>query len=301
VFAGGSVFKTLPAQAQRPQLALLRNALALGAYARVRGRLVLQVGVGVGRLDTPGAARLARRVAAQADLLVVRDADSARLLASAGVPAPLRVGADPAWTLLDDAPVHLAPQDRVVVVPSRWAVAEAPQHLEILAAALRTLVEGGTQIQVQPWQIGGDRGLDDGDHAQRLAALLDHRAEIVAPPADLPAATHFFAGARLVITARFHGLVAAAAAGVRALAIANEPKQSALAARLGQACVPAAAPAEQVAAGLTAAVDGEPPAAAAVRAEIAAAEEGFGLLRLMLADGREPAENISGLRLEPIW
>jgi polysaccharide pyruvyl transferase WcaK-like protein len=57
------------------------------------------VGVGAGDLAGAAAPRLARLVVHAADLLILRDDESAALLAEAGAPVPMRVGADAAWTL----------------------------------------------------------------------------------------------------------------------------------------------------------------------------------------------------------
>jgi len=301
VLAGGTVFKTLPAETGRHPLSLLRNTLALSAYARARGRQLLAVGVGVGRLETSTSRLLARKVAAQCELLVLRDSSSAHLLATAGVPAPMRVGADPAWTLLDQVPRPASPSNRVVVVPSRWAVADAPHHLRALAAALRPLPAAGFSVQIQPWQVGGSPGPDDRDHSAWLFDQLSPDAELLPPPHDIPDAVRSFHGARLVVAARFHAALAAAAAGATALTVANEPKHTSLAARLDQPSVSAWATPAELAAALSGALEAAPPTAAAVRAEIAAADEAFGLLRLMVADGEQPVESISGLRLEPVW
>ena len=43
---------------------------------------------------------LARSIVRAADLLILRDEESAVHLAEFGAPTPVRVGADPAWTLL---------------------------------------------------------------------------------------------------------------------------------------------------------------------------------------------------------
>ncbi|HET6910165.1 MAG TPA: polysaccharide pyruvyl transferase family protein [Mycobacteriales bacterium] len=302
VMAGGTVFKTLPAETQRHPLSLLVSALGLSAYARAQGRPVLAVGVGVGRLDTPTAQLLARKVAAQCDLLVLRDSTSAHLLAAAGVPAPLRVAADPVWTLFDGVPKPARGDDRVVVVPSRWAVAEAPGHVEALADAVQPLLRHGTRVHVQPWQVGGSSGgPDDGAIARHLITRLGHGAELLPAPHEVTDAVSALSGARLVITSRFHAAVAAAAAGTATLVVAHEAKHTALAEQLDQPATSVWASPAELEAAVSTALGCAPPAAAAVRGEIAAAAEAFGLLRLMLAEGRQPVEDISGLRLEPAW
>ncbi|HWB68245.1 MAG TPA: polysaccharide pyruvyl transferase family protein [Mycobacteriales bacterium] len=300
VFAGGTVFKALPPASGRRSHELLRNGVALAGLARVRGATVSLVGVGVGDLAPPGCRPLARQLARTADLLILRDTESASRLVDIGVAPPLRVGADPAWTLLELAPdaTPRTPQDRVAVVLSRWTT--GPDTLAPLAAALRPLIADGLRVELHPWQLGGP-GVDDGDLTAELASLLAGDATVVAPPADLLAAAERFRGARLVVTARFHALVAAAAVGTPSLALtAHEPKSAALAARLGQPAVRVHADPQRLTDQVRDALTAAPASAAGVRAEVAAADEAFGLLRLVLTGGSVPAEEISGLRLEPV-
>jgi polysaccharide pyruvyl transferase WcaK-like protein len=301
VFAGGTVFKALPAETGRGHRELLRNSLALATLARARGRGPLLVGVGAGVLPDRSTQTLARGLARQAELLILRDDASAHALAAVGVPAPLRVGADAAWTLVDLVPDPAAESDRgdrVVVVLSRWST--GIDQIPVLAAALQRVLSLGVPIGIQPWQIGGP-GVDDLDLAAHLADHLTGPVQVLAPPGDLLTAARTFRRARLVISARFHGLVAAAAAHTTCLALGSaEPKQSALAARLGQPAVAIAGREDELAAAMVRALDVAPPRAAVVRAEVAAAEEGFGLLRLMLANGTAPSEEVGGLRLESV-
>jgi len=132
-------------------------------------------------------------------------------------------------------------------------------------------------------------------------ARLGSTARIDVPPADLGEARASMAEAGLVVAQRFHALVAAAAAGVPAIAYAPEPKLTGLARRLGQpALVPGDDPARLGAQIVAAAAAGRPARPAAVRAQVAAAEEGFRLLRLVLAGGRtDEADAIGSLPLRP--
>jgi len=96
-------------------------------------------------------------------------------------------------------------------------------------------------------------------------------------------------------------MVTAGAAGVPAIAYAHEPKLAAAARRLGQPALrPGADPAQLGEQLVAAAEEAVPPSRAAVRAEVAAAEEGFRLLRLVLDGGRgEEAGAIGTLPLKP--
>ena len=97
---------------------------------------------------------------------------------------------------------------------------------------------------------------------------------------------------------RFHALVAAASAGVPALAVAHEPKLAGLARRLGQPAVRGRrAPATLIAARASP-LDGAPPPAAVGRER--ARPRSFRLLRVLLARGRsDEAVDVDGLALRP--
>jgi polysaccharide pyruvyl transferase WcaK-like protein len=299
VFAGGTVFKPLHPYSGRRPLALLRGALAVAAGTRASGTPLALVGVGAAPLPGRRARLLARSLVRQADLLVLRDARSAELLAAAGAPSPFRVGADAGWVGVEPPPAPSARGDAVIVALSSLAGGRGlPRRL---ALVLAPLLGAGLRLRLQPWQVLGT-AVDDLALARALARELPGPAEIVPPPATLDDARDLFAGARLVVALRFHALVAAAAAGVPAVAYAHEPKLAALGARLRQPVVrPAGEPEAVGRKVLAAARDGlAPPSAAAVARERERAQAGMALLRLLLSGGREEgAARISGLELAP--
>lgn len=300
VFAGGTVFKELPPSSGRQRSALLRNSVAVATLAQAVGKPVCMVGVGVGSLRGATSRALARRLARQADLLVLRDEASVHALAEIGAPMPVRVGADPAWTLLDQVPTDTEPREAtsITVVPSRWAT--GPLLIDGLADALQSVVADGCRVQLQPWQCDGTRD-DDLYCAETLAGRLDGDVTLLPPPATLEDAAAVFGRTGVVVSARFHALVAAGAAGTPFLAITHEHKLAAVAARLGQPALPPSATAAEARAAIDAARAVAPPAHAAVRGEVAAAEEAFALLRLVLTGGQMSPDSINGLRLEPAW
>ena len=100
VVAGGTIFKTLHPASGRPPLALLSRTAALAAVARALRKPFALVGVGAAPLQGASARGLARATVRAADLLILRDEESAAHLADIGAPTPIRVGADAAWTLL---------------------------------------------------------------------------------------------------------------------------------------------------------------------------------------------------------
>jgi polysaccharide pyruvyl transferase CsaB len=296
VVAGGTVFKSLNPGTRRGRSALLRNALALIAAARAMGKPRAMIGVGADSLSTPLARRLAREIVRHADLTILRDEDSARCLADAGVPPPFRIGADPVWTLLDKPP--RSPRDAGAVVVALSCPAGGSELDELLVAALRGVTEAGIPVHVQPWQVNGGRE-DDLERARSLVGRLGANAALIPAPGSLADAREVFGRYRAVVGLRFHSLVAAASAEVPFVAIAHEPKLAALARRMHQADVSSRDDPSQLAAAVLDAIGGPTPSQAAVRGEIARAEEGQRLLRLLLSRGRSPdANDVTGL---PLW
>jgi polysaccharide pyruvyl transferase WcaK-like protein len=303
VFAGGTVFKTLHPRSGRRPLELLRNGLAVAAAASVAGTPLALNGVGAAPLPTRRARALARGIVHRAALLILRDAESARLLADAGAPAPFRVGADASWTRIEAPTAPSARGDAVIVALSH--LAGGPGLAARLARVLAPLQRAGLRLRLQPWQVHSDDdgdGADDLALARALAQQLPAPAEIVPPPATLDDARDFFAGARLVVALRFHALVAAAAAGVPAIAYAHEAKLAGLGKRLGQPVVqPAGTPATVGNAVLAAIEDGVLPAPPeAIEHERDRARAGMALLRLLLSGGRSSERAaVSSLDLVP--
>jgi polysaccharide pyruvyl transferase WcaK-like protein len=298
VVAGGTIFKTLHPGCGRRPLSLLRRALALTAAARALGKPRAMVGVGAGVLDSSMSRRLSRALVHQTDLLVLRDEESAEVLAAAGAPAPFRVGADATWTLLDPPPAGRPRSGRRIVVALSFLAggAELPDRL---AAALAPLIEEGWDVRLQPWQAGRN-GLDDLALAEALNERLPHRLPVLAPPRSLAEARDGFAEADLVVGLRFHALVAAAAAGTPFVAVAHEPKHAGLARRLGQDAVSTIEPPAALTRSILEGLHRPPPSPEAVSAEIDAADASMQLLRVLLAAGRAPgAVEVEGLPLSP--
>jgi polysaccharide pyruvyl transferase WcaK-like protein len=297
VFAGGTVFKTLGPGLGRAPLSLLRRALAMAAGANALGRPLAMVGMGAGALPTQTARSLARRLVRRANLLVLRDDESAEVLSRAGARSPFRIGADAAWTLFGDAPAPRSHGDGVLAVLSHHA--GGPRLAARLANALAPVSVAGLPLVLQPFQVGS-RGRDDLELARAVRERLGGGPDLILPPADLFEARDVAREFGVVVALRFHAAMAAAAAGTPFVAYAHEPKLAAAGRRLRQPVVGPLAPAATLGAAALAALDGPAPAASAVKAEIARAEEGFRLLDLVLTRGRgRPADHVSGLPLAP--
>ena len=295
VFAGGTVFKELDPRVNRPPNDLLVRAVLLAAGSKAQGKPLAMVGLGVGNLPGGLPRTLARTLVRFPDLLVLRDEESAEALSLTGAPRPFRVGADPAWTLLDAPPEeHENGSDTIVVALSSHC--GGPDIGERLVEALEPLT--AFRIKVQPWQMAGPAS--DAGLAEELESRLPGRIEVVPPPRDLAEARQLFSTAHVVLSLRFHALLAAASAGVPFVAMAHEAKLAGLARRLHQPAVGPEEPPERVTRAIRAASSGSPPPPAVVRAEIARAEESFRLTRLLLNRGRSPeAAEVTGLPLVP--
>jgi polysaccharide pyruvyl transferase WcaK-like protein len=248
----------------------LRRVSRLARWARLSGGLVVLLGVGALPPARPDAGRRMARLADTADLVVLRDEASAAALRTAGASPPFRVGADPTWTLLDRHPgarEKAGEPAGALVVPDHGGA--RARHLVALLAAV--LAPRGGAPRLLPWGPGA-------------GGLVDARDRM--------------AGAELVVAFRFHGVVAAAAAGTPCVAVGSEPGIRALAARLGQPWIPAGTDGEVVGQVVDEARGRGPAPPSAVKAEVARAEEGFRLARLLLTKGEgEEAETLVGLPL----
>ncbi len=292
VVAGGTVFKALHPACGRAPLSLLRRTAAVAGVSKALRKPLALVGVGAAPLHGQAARTLARGIVHAADLLVLRDEESAGHLAAIGAPTPFRVGADSAWTLVPDPP---APTRGGPVVVALSHLSGGRELADALAAGLDPVLDAGIPVRLDPWQPDGDAAL-----AAAVVSRLGDRVQLTPPPPDLLTAREGMLGARLVLAQRFHALVAAASAGVPALAVAHEPKLAGLARRLDQPAVAADAPPATLSSAVLSALDSAPPSPDAVRRERASAEEGFRLLRVLLARGRsEEAVDVDGLALRP--
>jgi polysaccharide pyruvyl transferase WcaK-like protein len=296
VVGGGTIFKSLHRSTGRRRNGLLRNTAALVAGARAFGTKVALVGVGADDLRGREAQRLARWLVRHCDLLVLRDEESAAVLAAAGAPMPCWIGADPAWALAAEiGRVETFPGREPTITVALSHLAGGASFAETLANALAPFTASHT-IQLQPWQIGA--GGRDIELAEGIKAVMGPDVKVLDAPQSLGAAVASFTGGELVVGLRFHALVAAGIAGTRFVAAAHEPKLAGLARRLGQVSFPTHATTDVVHGAIAHALSHEPMTAAAVAAEIAGAERTFGLLHLLASGGElDEPERVAGLDL----
>ncbi len=296
VIGGGSVFKTLHPSTGRAPHSLLANTTLVARGARALGKPLLLIGVGVGNLTSHRSQRLSRKLVRAADVLVLRDEESADVLTGIGAPAPFRVGADPAWTLLDDPPVRNQHEPGTTAVVALSHLAGGLELPRLVAEWIRVLQAAGLHVVLQPWQANG-RG-DDRRLARQVTARVGD-VDVVDPPADLVDAREQIAGAGLVLGMRFHALMAAAGAGVRFVAVDHELKLGALARRFSQPTVAPTESRDRMAGAVADALAGPTPGVSELLEQVALAEEGFRLLRLVVEGGAPDPDELRGLPLEP--
>lgn len=264
-----------------------------GAVQRPLAVVGLSTGPLGGRLQRMICARVARR----ADLLLMEDEESARHLAAAGAPLPLRVAADPAWAVLGPPAAPTGSSESVVVVVDGRADSTLE---EALAVGLEGLSRTGRRIRLMPWAGSGtgDRAVS-WRLACRLRSATSVPADVETAPDSLPEAVERMSDASLVVALRYRALQAAAAAGVPVAAVAVEGRIAALAARLGQTVI---APAELARA--LPLLAGRIPARSAgpdrIAEELARAHAGLDLLRLVLEPSQVGADELNCLPLVPV-
>lgn len=232
IFGGGSLLKEIEGGGAARVRYMLR-IIALLELSRRAGRPSAMLGVGIGPLRAPLFRRMARMAAERAGLVCVRDQASADLLRDVGVRRPVHVTADPVYLL---EPRWYVPDraGRVVVIP-RYSL--APAESAALAAACDHLVaRHGARLAIVPFQTSYRAHYDDLPAAQALWSRMRERAfaEIVVP-ATTQEALRLISGAELVVSARLHGLIFAAVAGVAGLGLDYEPKVRGVMADAGQA------------------------------------------------------------------
>jgi polysaccharide pyruvyl transferase CsaB len=203
-------------------LALIRWGL------RAHGRVLL-MGQGVGPLRRRLGRRLTARLLQRVPFLSVRDADSARLLASLGV-SGATVDADLTWALAPQ-PAHVALDagaSWVGLAPRVWA--DAPVQ-RAFADLCRRLHADGYRTLLIPMQESQDRALCEAIAAETGAHALpapQHPAQLLGVMARLEA----------MVAMRLHGAIFAASAGAPVLCVSYDPKVDALAAQISAPTVP---------------------------------------------------------------
>lgn len=309
--------RPLASAADADHLLGLADLYTIAMAARTAGRRFAMVGVAAGPLTTKRDAFLARRLMIGSGLAVVDEPESAEVLVAAGVPSPIRVGADLAWLELQGPPIEPEPEpdDRNGVdheklwfamtrpgVDAAGGSAAVAGHLAALRAALAArLGVPDAGVLIQAWRGGTAAGADL-ECAAEVATELRQRnipVRILPPPLSLSDVKDAMSRLVLCVTGHPHALMAAAAAGVGVLAWpadAADPAARTMSDWLAVPTLPGApgsAPA-LVRDALARAGETLP----VVREQIATAGEVVDLLRVLLTDGGELPRTPSAGRID---
>lgn len=211
--------------------------LLTAVLSRLMRRPVALLAVGVGPFYHRIGRALVAATARLASVRTVRDAESAAALTRLGVRGA-EVGADPVFTMPAPAEPHRTGAQRRAVVSVRpWFLgrdpALEPRRVALRAAvgqAIEALLDAGWRVDLVPLYWPRDR---DESAAVVAETGLGGRVTVVDHALEWQSLVDLVAGADLVIAMRYHAVAAAAVAGRPTIALAYEPKVSALAGELG--------------------------------------------------------------------
>ncbi|HVA75818.1 MAG TPA: hypothetical protein VNF71_14765 [Acidimicrobiales bacterium] len=279
-----------------------RSGMSLGAATRLMSlsralrKPLTFLGVSVGAANSALDRTLARHLVRRAVLLLVADEESAGSLASAGAAVPVRVSADPAWLGFGPGGAVRGGGETVTVVVD----GRVRPDIEVgLLSGLAAAAGQGMRIKLLPWA-----GHDSPDRAMsfRLAEQLRNQGcavETAPSPVTLDDACHTFEDAGVVVTLRYRAVHAAASLGVPIVGVGTEARITAMARRLEQTSIAPGSLAAALPSAIVAAFNGPAPSPAAVKDEIARADAGFSLMRLVLERGDTEISQVDGLPLAP--
>lgn len=203
------------------------------------GRPVMLYAVGVGPLFSEHGRRVVRAACDAAQVITLRDEESARVVASLGVdPERLRVTADPVFALPAGGDAR-RPADAARAIPPgegplvgvalrHWDVGVAPYFWEReVAAGLDAFLESHeARLLFVPFQHLARANENDVAVAERVRSRLrkPERASVFPGGGDPSALGAVLGCCDLVLGMRLHAMILAATAGVPAVALSYDPK-----------------------------------------------------------------------------
>ena len=206
--------------------------LSIIAAAKWKGKKVMLFAQGIGPIRSRFMRLLTRLVVNKADVITVRDEDSAEELARMGVsPVKVEVTADPVLMLNPESKIAgktilaeagLDPYKPIIGVSVReWP--ENQRCLKQLAAALGKLSEKfNTQIAILPLQVSKD--LKDSQLLQSYLPKMKSKVVLLQGEYSTEEFLSIIGSFRLLIGMRLHALIFAAVMKVPLMAISYDPK-----------------------------------------------------------------------------
>jgi polysaccharide pyruvyl transferase CsaB len=226
VFPGGSIF-----QDQTSWRSALYYASIVARAKRAR-RSVFLLGQGVGPLTTFLGKRAAAKAFSAADLVAVRDPQSAQLLKSMGVKGRIEVTADMAFLLPSPPPAEEGSAFQVGGMRSIGVVPRPFGKGGDVAALFGDVCRGLYQSNLMPVLIEMDR-VHDGPLIDAIEKSQGGKVPGIRKVATPMQLQQRLARMDAVISVRLHGGVLAATVGVAPFMVSYDPKVSAFAASMG--------------------------------------------------------------------
>jgi polysaccharide pyruvyl transferase CsaB len=205
----------------------------MALLARRRAKRVLWWGQGIGPLNAPTSRRLVGIIANQADVLTVRDKDSATLLKAVGARGSIETVADPAFALepAPDTPAASAESTAPAALLSlrEWKSDELGRALGEKWPVVQSLDRRNVPVRAVPMHVP-----DDAEYMRRTLGNGIPIDDWKASGETIAETLRRFSEARLVVAMRLHALIFAARSAVPFVALSYDPKVDALAKAAGQ-------------------------------------------------------------------
>jgi polysaccharide pyruvyl transferase CsaB len=202
----------------------------MALLARRRAKRVIWWGQGIGPLSAPTSRRLVGIIANQADVLTVRDKDSATLLKAVGARGSIETVADPAFAL-EPAPEASTESAAPAALLSlrEWKSDELGRALGEKWPTVQSLDRRNVPVRAVPMHVP-----DDAEYMRRTLGESIPIDDWKASGETIAETLRRFTDARLVVAMRLHALIFAARSAVPFVALSYDPKVDALVKAAGQ-------------------------------------------------------------------
>jgi polysaccharide pyruvyl transferase CsaB len=221
VSGGGSLLQDVTS------FASLAYYLGIMVSAKAMGKKVVVAAQGMGPLNQSRSRRWVGWVLNRADLITLRDEDSATLLRACGVRRTLHVTADPAFLLTSFQPrLRRAENLRVGLALRTWGDRDAAAWG---IGVCERLLERGAQPLLLPMHEPSDRFL-----AEQIRQKIGAQVEIPPVPQTMEDVLRTIQSCDVMVAMRLHALILAAGMGIPLLAWSYDPKVDALMGRIGE-------------------------------------------------------------------
>jgi polysaccharide pyruvyl transferase CsaB len=219
---------------------MLLELLGTAGMARLLGKPVVLVGMGVGPVYSAFGGWLIKQITRLANRRLVRDQDSADVLASLGMSRKVEVHADPVFsmrsaTIASAGQAHRRqwPPRRVVISARPWyhMTTDGPERWSQLVGAIAKVADEAIEDGADSVEFACLFWPEDEHATREIAAEMRYGERVRIPTAasDWWSLAGELRDCDLLVSMRYHAIVCAAIIGTPVFALAYEPKVVALA------------------------------------------------------------------------